>query len=207
MSPAASASTWSLFIRLGVRDAVGVGTLPLDALILRAAGYIIRDPVTPFRIGRLYALILCLNIPATEPHDHALALTANADRHAEAMIAFSIDDPAAEHLKEWLARWRLLGWIPDLMETLALRCLSSSAPLRRGLVILRRITETVTDLDKSDVPDGTEELLAIARRPFSMPPVTPRVQEEVLLEHADISWLGYADHVPPTASHPWWVRH
>ena len=101
------------------------------------------------------------------------------------MIAFSLDDPSAENLDAWLARWRGQGWSPDLLETQALRCLSSCASLRRGLVLLRRT-------DGPDAPAETEELLAIARRPFRMPPLAPGVHEEPLLDAAESSWLGYA---------------
>ncbi|HEX4369276.1 MAG TPA: hypothetical protein VH023_20745, partial [Rhodopila sp.] len=116
------------------------------------------------------------------PPDNAAALIGNVDRHADAMVAFSLDDHTPDHLDTWLTRWHRLGWGPDLLETQALRCLSSSAPLRRGLVILRRGTNQ----------DETDELLAIARRPFRMPPPAPGVHAEPLLDPAETSWLGYA---------------
>jgi hypothetical protein len=181
-----------LFGRLGVPEPVGVGPLPQDALKLRRGGYVAHDLTLAFSLGRQYTMVLCLNTVADQPFGDALTLIGNADRHAEAMIVFSMDDPGAEHLEEWLMRWRGMGWAPDLMETLALRCLSSSALLRRGLVILRRSTEPIGELDARDWLDGTGELLAIARRPFQMPASVPGVHEEALLEPAETSWLGYA---------------
>ena len=171
-----------LFGRLGVTDIAGVGPLPREALVLRQGGYVSHDPTVGFILGRQYGLVLCLNTVSALPPDDAAALVGNVDRHAEAMVLFSLDDPAAEALEAWLRRWRHAGWGPDLLETQALRCLSSSAALRRGLVILRRGTSA----------DETEELLAIARRPFRMPPFAPGVHEEPLLDPAESSWLGYA---------------
>jgi hypothetical protein len=181
-----------LFGRLGVPEPVGVGKLPPDALKLRRGGYVAHDPNLAFSLGRRYTMVLCLNTVAHQSFEDALTLIGNADRHAEAMIVFSMDDPGADHQEEWLMRWRGMGWVPDLMETLALRCLSSSALLRRGLVVLRRSSELVSEMEVSDVPEGTRELLAIARRPFQMPAPAPGVHEEALLEPAARSWLGYA---------------
>jgi hypothetical protein len=174
-----------LFARLGVQDLAGVGLLPREALVLRQGGYVTHDPAVAFTFGRRYALVLCLNTTANRSPEDAATLIANADRHADSMIMFSLDDPSAEYLEAWLPRWKEQGWCPDLPETLALRCLSSSAPLRRGLISLRRITESAS-------LDGTAELLTIARRPFRMPPPTPGVHEESLLDAAETSWLGYA---------------
>jgi SAM-dependent methyltransferase len=171
-----------LFARLGVSDLAGVGPLPREALVLRQGGYVTHDPVVGFVLGRQYGLVLCLDTAAGLAADDSMTLIGNVDRHAEEMILFSLDDPDAEHLEAWLARWRRLGWIPDLLETQALRCLSSCASLRRGLVVLRR------GLGDHE----TEELLAIARRPFRMPAVAPGVHEEPLLDPAESSWLGYA---------------
>jgi hypothetical protein len=70
------------------------------------------------------------------------------------------------------------------METLALRCLSSSASVGRGLVILRRTADL-------DLLEGIDQILAIARRPFRMPPPFPGVHEAPLLESAEASWFGY----------------
>jgi SAM-dependent methyltransferase len=173
-----------LFGRLGVQDLAGIGTLPREALVLRQGGYVTHDPAAGFTFGRRYSLVLCLNTASKQPPDQAAILIGNVDRHAESLVAFSLDDPTAEHLAAWLGRWRGLGWSPDLAETLALRCLSSSALLRRGFVMLRRITDP-------DAPDETEELLSIARRRFRMPAPVPSVHEEPLLDAAETSWLGY----------------
>jgi hypothetical protein len=174
-----------MFARLGVADIAGVGNLPREALVLRRGGYVSHNPVTAFTCGRQYALVLCLNTVSTLSPDDALALIGNADRHAETMIAFSLDDPSVETLDAWLTRWRGLGWRPDLPETQALRCLSSCAALRRGLVLLRRS-------GAGDASGETGRLLAIARRPFRMPPFAPGVHEEPLLDAAEVGWLGYA---------------
>jgi SAM-dependent methyltransferase len=172
-----------LCARLGVQDLAGVGPLPRDALILRQGGYVTHDPAVAFTFGRQYALVLCLNTAANQSPDEAAALVANADRHAESTIVFCLDNPTAEHLQAWLARWQALGWAPDLRETQALRCLSSCAGLRRGLVVLHHA---------EDASDETKELLAIARRPFRVPPSSPGIHQEPLLDAAEISWLGYA---------------
>jgi hypothetical protein len=177
-----------LFRRLGVADLAGVGPLPLDALMLRRGGYVSHDPAVEFSLGRRYALVLCLRTEAALPPERAMTMIRNADRHAERMIAFALDDPVTEHLEAWLACWRGQGWVPDLMETLALRCLSSTASLRRGLVILRRSG----GFDSLNAPDGTGELLQIAGRPFQTLAPAPGVHNEPLLDPAEASWLGYA---------------
>jgi SAM-dependent methyltransferase len=173
-----------LFARLGVADIAGVGMLPREALALRQGGYVTHDPVAAFTFGRQYAVVLCLNTVSTLSPNDALTLIGNAVRHAETMIVFSLDDPSAEALEAWLTRWRGQGWSPDLPETQALRCLSSWASLRRGLVLLRRT-------EAPDASGETASLLAIARRPFRTPPLAPGVHEEPLLDAAEGSWLGY----------------
>ncbi|HEY0184261.1 MAG TPA: glycosyltransferase family 2 protein [Rhodopila sp.] len=140
-----------LFSRLGVLDLAGVGTLPPESLVLRRGGYVRHDPAAGFTLGRQYDLVLCLNTPAGGSARDALTLMANVDRHARTMIAFSLDSPGLKTIAEWLARWRQMDWVPDLMETLALRCLSSSAALRRGLVILRRTSARVSDGQQADM--------------------------------------------------------
>jgi hypothetical protein len=175
-------ATLELFARLGVSDIAGVGPLPREALVLRQGGYVTHDPMIGFVLGRRYGLVLCLDAAAGVSMDDAMALVGNADRHAEEMILFSPHDAACEVLEAWLGLWRRLGWGPDLLETQALRCLSSCAPLRRGLVVLRR------GLGVAEAA----ELLAIAGRPFRMPAVAPGVHEEPLLDPAESSWLGYA---------------
>lgn len=192
-----------LFSRLGVQDLAGVGPLPPEAMMLSRGGYVQHDPAAGFSLGRRYALVLCLHAATDQAPRDALILAANADRHAQAMIAFSLDDPSAEQLGRWLGRWFGLGWVPDLPETLALRCLSSDAALRRGLVILRRAAGPVTDPGTGQVadpgggsgnaeePDATAELLAIAGLPFRMPAPTAGLHEEPLRDAAEASWLGY----------------
>ena len=199
-----------LFGRLGVADLAGVGVLPRDSLMLRRGGYVSHDPTVGFTLGRRYALVLCLNLPSEQPAEQAIALIGNACRHAETMIAFSLNDPAERHLDRWLGGWQRLGWVPDLMETLALRCLSSTAALRRGLVILRPETTPgsataapcaaalraaspgTAGPDVTRGLEATRELLAIARRPYRMPAPCGGVHEEALLDPAAASWLGYA---------------
>jgi hypothetical protein len=178
-----------LFHRLGVPDLAGVGMLPVEALVLRQGGYVSHDPGAGFTLGRRYDLVVCLNTRADLSAATARILTANADRHAGAMIAFSLDDQDVRWLEQWLTLWRAAGWVPDLMDTLALRCLSCSAAFRRGLVVLRRVGEPAGEQPGLE---ATRELLTIARRPFRMPPPTEGVHEESLLVAAETSWLGYA---------------
>jgi hypothetical protein len=167
-----------LFARLGVADLAGVGPLPPEAMRLRRGGYVRHDPAVGFSLGRRYALVLCLHVAADRSAEDASTMIGNVDRHAQAMIAFSLNDSGAAQLEAWLARWRRLGWAPDLMETLALRCLSSAAELRRGLVILRRVTDPVMAGDAPDFLSGTAQLLQIVHQSGRMPVPVPGVHEE-----------------------------
>jgi hypothetical protein len=169
-----------LFGRLGIADLAGVGRLPPEAMRLRQGGYVSHDPAVAFSLGRRYALVLCLDVAADLGAGDASMMVGNVDRHAETMIAFSLDDPTAAQLDVWLARWRMLDWVPDLMETLALRCLSSAAALRQGLVILRRTGDPVIGPDASEFLDGTEELLQIAWRSCPLASPVAGLYEEPL---------------------------
>ena len=180
-----------LFGRLGVKDLAGVGRLPQEALKLRQGGYVCHDdPAVGFSLGRKFALVLCMNVAADLSPAHASTVIGNADRHAMSMIGFSLNEPSSEHLAAWLERWRAMGWVPDLMETLALRCLSSTASLRRGFVILSRIAAS-PPAHAIGLMEATTELLAIARRPFESPKDATGVHDEPLLDAAEASWLGY----------------
>jgi len=154
--------------------------LPPEALRLRQGGYVSHDPAKGFSLGRRYALVLCLHIAADQAAQEASIMVGNVDRHAEAMIAFSLSDPTAAQLDAWLARWRALDWVPDLMETLALRCLSSAAALRQGLVILRRTTDPVIAGEAPDFLCGTEELLQIVWQSCPIATPVPGLYEEPL---------------------------
>jgi hypothetical protein len=180
-----SGAELELFARLGVQELTGVGMPPRDGLMHRQDCYIRHDPAVPFTLSRTYALVLCLNTAANQSPSDPLTLIANADRHAEAMIAFSLDAPDFASMDEWLAGWRQFGWLPDLMETLALRCLASCAELRRGLIFLCRASAVGRT-------DGTVELLANVARPFRPPPPDRGVHEEPLSDAAVASWQGYA---------------
>jgi hypothetical protein len=169
-----------LFGRLGIADLAGVGRLPPEALRLRQGGYVSHDPAVAFSLGRRYALVLCLHVAADQAAWDASTLAGNVDRHAEALIAFSLSDPTAAQLDAWLARWRVLGWVADLMETLALRCLSSAASLRQGLVILRRTTDPVIGPEAPDFLCGTEELLQIVWQSCPIATPVPGLYEEPL---------------------------
>jgi hypothetical protein len=185
--------TLEMFARLGVADLAGVGPLPHEAVMLRRGGYVSHDTAIAYSLGRQYDLVLCLHTVATVPAQAAMTFIANANRHTQSMVAFSLDDTTAEHLELWLARWHVCGWVPDLMETLALRSLSSTASLRRGLVILRRSGPAGTERPEADPLNGTAELVSIARRPFRAPSPTPCIHEEPLLDPAEASWSGYTE--------------
>lgn len=169
-----------LFGRLGVADLAGVGALPAEAMVMRRGGYASHDPALGFSLGRFYDLVLCLHVDADRSEADAFSLIGNADRHAATMIAFALDDPTAASLGVWLDRWRLAGWVPDLMETLALRCLGSTAASRLGLVILRRTADPAMDPEAPDVLAGTQELLAIAAQPCRLKAAVPGVYDEPL---------------------------
>ncbi len=185
--------TLEMFARLGVADVAGVGPLPSEAVVLRRGGYVSHDAAIAYSLGRQYDLVLCLHTLATVQAEAAMTFIANADRHTQSMVAFSLDYTTAEHLELWLARWHACGWAPDLMETLALRSLSSTASLRRGIVILRRSGTAGTDRPEVDPLNGTAELVSIARRPFRAPSPTPGIHEEPLLDPAEASWSGYTE--------------
>jgi hypothetical protein len=139
------------------------------------------DPRQAFALSRSFSAVLCLR---ADMRQDISTLVGNAERHAEGLIVFSLEDGGASELADWLAGWRVAGWVPDRFDTLALRSLGSSSALRRGLVILRPMAA-------QGVIDGTADLLAIAALPYSAPPDVPRLHEEPLLDAAEISWRGY----------------
>lgn len=135
----------ALLKTLGVTDILGLGSLEHAATVLDDADYLKADTNLPFDAGRRFHTVVCLDVV---PRGHPQAIDSLFDTiaaHASRTIIFSIAKPEQirqrrrgdSAMRDVLAMWRKRGWVPDLIETLGFRALSTCPALRRNVVILK----------------------------------------------------------------------
>jgi SAM-dependent methyltransferase len=177
--------------RAGVAERMGVDGLPPEATALPATQYRQHDLTRPLRLGRRFDLVLCLGVAEHLPPGRDEVLLDSIARHAGTAILFSAAEPGqpghghvnCQLLAVWLAAWRSRGWVPELIDSLALRSLASLSWLRRNPVLLRRADAVARD--------GTARLLAIAARRFAWWGQRPGIRDTLLDEPPPPPGAGY----------------
>jgi SAM-dependent methyltransferase len=141
----------------------GYDGIPAQATVLSPEEYQQVDLAAALPINTTFDLSLCVEVVehmADADAERLLVTIANA---TIGVIVFSAAEPGqpgnghinCRKLAEWLDRWAILGWHPDLIESLGLRALSTLSWLRRNLVVLTR--------QQNPGPDA-QALVQIARR-------------------------------------------
>lgn len=160
---------------LGVTDILGLGSLEHAATVLDDADYLKADADVPFNAGRQFHTVVCLDVV---PRGYPQAIDRLFDTiaaHANRTIIFSMAEPeqvrqqrrGRSTMPDVLAMWRKRGWVPDLIETLGFRALSTCPALRRNVVILK---------PASDADDGaTKALCKIASLTYKWYVVPPGI--------------------------------
>jgi SAM-dependent methyltransferase len=134
-----------LFKNLGARSVFGVDGIQADASALQSNEYAAHDLTQHLDLGRVFDIVICVEIAQRLDDRDAEVLLDNITRHAGRLIVFSAAEPGqpgnganCQPISRWLERWANRGWIPDLMDSFGMRCLASLAWFRRNLVVLRR---------------------------------------------------------------------
>lgn len=140
----------AVFRSCGASKVFGVDGIDGDATVLGSDEYQTADLQVPFDAGFKFDLVTCLEvIEHLRPEATAVALD-TIERHARDMIVISVAEPGqpgnghinCRQIEEILGLWAARGWQPDLIETLAIRALSTMSWFRRNIVVLRRTGET-----------------------------------------------------------------
>jgi hypothetical protein len=157
-----------LFKNLGSDTVVGIDGLPYDATALGSEEYTTHDLTQPLELGKLFDLVLCVEVAEHLEEQHEDVLLDSVIRHAVHRIIFSAAEPGqpgnghinCQPIGHWLARFADRGWIPNLVDSLGVRCLATMSWLRRNLVVLERGSLAAG-------ADAIAALDAIAARPFT----------------------------------------
>jgi len=136
-----------LFQSLGASEILGTDGVDLATTVLGDDQYIRHDLHLPLDLGKTFDLVLCLEVVEhLDPAATALAFDSIA-RHARDRIVFFVAEPGQPghgHINcitmdRALDLWSERGWVPDLVETLGLRAVSTMSWFRRNLLVLRPV--------------------------------------------------------------------
>jgi hypothetical protein len=131
------------FETLGARRTVGVDGFAADSHSLIGSHYLHRDLGRPLELDERFSLLIC-----TEVVEHLAAAAEefvldNIVNHARERIIFSgadVGQPGLGHVNcrpiaYWLERFWARGWMPDLLDTYAMRSLATFSWFQRNLVV------------------------------------------------------------------------
>ena len=158
----------ALFEALGAREVFGVDGLPAAETVLGEGRYLAADLARPLDLGRVFDLVVCVEVAEHLEERHADVLLDSVARHAGGLIVFSAAEPGqpghghinCRPISCWLRRWAERGWVPDLVDSLGIRGLATMSWFRRNLVVLRRG-------DPAAGAEAIAALVAIGERPFA----------------------------------------
>ena len=127
--------------------------------------------VDPPKLGRSFAVSLCLETVEHLPEAAGIAIIEMLTRSTEAAIIFSAaqpNQPGRGHITcrtpdFWLSRFSDLGWAIDLHGTATLRLLSTLHWYRRNLFLLRPVASVPCEQDDLD------RLIALGRHVGTWP--------------------------------------
>ncbi len=184
----------ALFKALGAREVVGVDGVPAAATVLGEGEYVHADLARPLDLGRVFDLVVCVEVAEHLEARDEEALLDSVARHAGRLIVFSAAEPGrpghghvnGRPIAHWLGRWAERGWVPDLVDSLGVRCLSTMSWFRRNPVVLRR------GGDAAAGAEAAAALAAIGDRPFAWYGQEPGIRHAAFSEPLPLPPAGYA---------------
>lgn len=182
-----------VFKQCGSVEVLGIDTLPGEATVLAEGEYLSHDLSQPLRLGRIFDLVVCVEVAQRLEPEKAAVLLDNAARHAGGVIVFSAAEPGqpgsghinCRPISYWLECWAARGWRPDLVGSLGMRCIATLSWFRRNLVVLRRSNAAEAD-------HASAVLTQIAAKPFIWYDQLPGIRETSLLEPLPPQPAGYS---------------
>ena len=183
----------TLFKNIGTNRILGIDGIPLSATMLDADEYREVDLMQPLALGQTFDIVMCLEVMERLPYHESLALLESLSKHASGVVVFSAaesDQPGRGHInclpiEQWLRRWEVLGWVPVLAETFAMRALSTLSWFKRNLIVLK----------KGSGAEGEAAIHTLSRigsRPFVWHHSVPGIRYEVLSEDVPVPPAGYS---------------
>lgn len=168
---------------LGVSTVLGLDGIAPSATVLPDDSYQQIDLQEPFDIRRSFDLVICLEVLEHLLPEVTGALLDQICTHARGLIVFSMAEPGQPgngHINclpmaQLLEFWSDRGWQPDLIETLALRALSSMSWFRRNLLVLRPGTAESGQMARA-------ALTRIGAMPYHWYPQSPGVRRVAFQE-------------------------
>lgn len=183
----------TLFKRLGADVIFGVDGVPATASVLESNEYAVRDLAQPLNLGRAFDCVICVEVAEHLEEHSAGVLLDTIAAHSDRTIVFSAAEPGqpghghinCRPISYWLAQWAERGWVPDLADSLGMRCLATLSWFRRNLVVLRR----------GNLAEGSEAsaiLNDVSERPFAWYGQRPGVRSAAFSEPLPLPPAGYA---------------
>ncbi len=142
-----------LFQDEGATCVQGVDGIDLSATALDADSYTKADLQQPYDAGRKFDLVVCLEVAEhLEPATMDI-LFDTVEKHATNVVIFSMAEPGqpgnghinCQKIEDVLTLWKRRGWVPDLIETLGLRSISTMSWFRRNILVLKPARDPVDD--------------------------------------------------------------
>ncbi len=173
----------TLFKRLGADIIFGVDGMPANATALAENEYAAHDLSQPLSVTRAFDCVICVEVAEHLEARSAEVLLDTIAAHTDQTIIFSAAEPRqpghghinCQPISYWLAEWAQRGWVPDIADTFAMRCLATLSWFRRNIVVLRRGT----------VAEGSEAnaiLCAIGERTFVWYGQPPGIRSQAFSE-------------------------
>jgi SAM-dependent methyltransferase len=137
----------------GVKDILGIDGIDLSATVLNENTYAKVDLQIPYNAGRRFDAVFCLEVVEhVHPKDTDVMFDTIA-AHAKDLIVFSMAEPGqpgnghinCRTIQQILDLWKDRCFVPDLIETLGLRALSTTSWFRRNILVLKPIGADHTD--------------------------------------------------------------
>ena len=146
----------------------------------------------PFDLGRVFDLVVNVEVAEHLGERDSRTMIECIAKHATKLIVFSAAEPGqpghghinCRPISYWLEFWEELGWIPDLFDSLAMRCLATMSWFRRNLVVLRRSGD-------DDGSQAIATLTEISHRPFQWYAQEPGVRSLPFMERFPEPPAGY----------------
>jgi hypothetical protein len=135
-----------MFKRFGAQTVCGIDGIPVEGTVLHTNEYQMRDLSKAFDLERVYDIVINVEVAEHLNEHGSRTMIECLAKHAGKLIVFSAAEPGqpgnghinCQPISYWLEYWADLGWIPDLFDSLAVRCLATMSWFRRNLVVLQR---------------------------------------------------------------------
>lgn len=160
----------ALFKALGAKEIFGIDGVPAEAMrgVLEPTEYAAKDLAQPINLGRQFDLVICVEVAEHLDARDGGTLLDTVARHAAKRIVFSAAEPGqpgnghinCQPLAYWLEQWAERGWVPDLVDSLGIRALSTMSWFRRNLVVLQPGR-------REEGRDATAALIEIAAKSYA----------------------------------------